>query len=290
MNTKDLICFETVYMEKSINQAAKKLYITPQGLSKIVKNIENELDTQLFKRTPQGVIPTQSAHFLYGKAEILKNQFEEIEYGVRQLENKRKILRIGCAMGVLNVLPIYGIFSFMEKYPELEVQWCEYSNQEVKNKVKSSEIDIGFIVGDYGDDELVKIKVTSRKVLLLVYKGHPLYNQTKVKLLMLKGEKLIIMNEHFHVYHEFQRKCLENDYVPHIISKTGDSMFLHIMCKQKMGLAVVTDFVIEDLKLEDMKALSFEEDIRWDVYCIHKENSQCLSNINKFKKHIKALL
>ena len=33
MNIKDLKCFEAVYEQKSINKAAKQLYITPQGLA-----------------------------------------------------------------------------------------------------------------------------------------------------------------------------------------------------------------------------------------------------------------
>jgi len=37
MNTKDLISFLQVCQDGSITKAAKALYITPQGLSKIIK-------------------------------------------------------------------------------------------------------------------------------------------------------------------------------------------------------------------------------------------------------------
>ena len=55
MNTKDLKCFQTVYEEGSIHQAARKLYITPQGLSKNIRLLENELGAQLFERTKKGL-------------------------------------------------------------------------------------------------------------------------------------------------------------------------------------------------------------------------------------------
>lgn len=55
MNVKDLKSFEAVYEERGINQAAQKLFITPQGLSRNIKMLESELDTVLFERTKQGV-------------------------------------------------------------------------------------------------------------------------------------------------------------------------------------------------------------------------------------------
>ncbi|MCA5959357.1 LysR family transcriptional regulator [Blautia sp. RD014234] len=47
MNTKDLKCFEAVYQEKSISRAARRLYITPQGLGKNIRTLEAELETVL---------------------------------------------------------------------------------------------------------------------------------------------------------------------------------------------------------------------------------------------------
>lgn len=97
MNTRDLKCFEAVYEERSINKAAKRLYISPQGLSKIIMALEEELHTVLFERTKQGVHPTQSAVFLYDRAEKVIREFDEIENQIRQMENQNKVLRIGCA-------------------------------------------------------------------------------------------------------------------------------------------------------------------------------------------------
>lgn len=51
MNIDDLKCFEAVYREGSIHKAAKHLFITPQGLGKNIRNLENELGTLLFLRS-----------------------------------------------------------------------------------------------------------------------------------------------------------------------------------------------------------------------------------------------
>ena len=69
MNTKILKCFQTVYEEKNLGRAARRLYITPQGLSKNIRQLEEELGSSLFLRTAQGMEPTEGGHFLYEKSE-----------------------------------------------------------------------------------------------------------------------------------------------------------------------------------------------------------------------------
>ncbi|MEY8353344.1 LysR family transcriptional regulator [Lachnospiraceae bacterium 54-53] len=123
MNTKDLKSFRAVYEEPSINQAAKKLFITPQGLSRNIRALETELYTVLFERTRQGVKPTESACLLYGRAEGLVRQLKAVENGNRQLKNKGIVLRIGCACGVFNVLPFRLVQRFTEENSRIRVEW-----------------------------------------------------------------------------------------------------------------------------------------------------------------------
>ena len=59
MDTKDIRSFRLVYEERSINQAAKQLFITPQGLSRIIHKLEEELQIVLFERTKGGMVPTE---------------------------------------------------------------------------------------------------------------------------------------------------------------------------------------------------------------------------------------
>ena len=90
MNIDDLKCFEAVYREGSIHKAAKHLFITPQGLGKNIRNLENELGTLLFLRSKKGVEPTQSSHFLYQRTGKIMEMMEEVIGGIKQLEEWTK--------------------------------------------------------------------------------------------------------------------------------------------------------------------------------------------------------
>ena len=188
MNVKDLKSFEAVYEERGINQAAQKLFITPQGLSRNIKMLESELDTVLFERTKQGVRPTESAELLHERAGILIREFEEIRNGIQQLKNEKRLLRIGCACGVFNVLSFPVIQRFIDENPEISVEWCEYSNQEVKERLKDSTIEYGFVVGAWKEDGVKNRRLAGCRVCLLVYEGHPFYDLEEVTIDMVRGE------------------------------------------------------------------------------------------------------
>jgi len=103
MDTKDLRFFRQVYEERSINKASKLLFITPQGLSKNIHHLEEELGACLFERTSNGMVPTESGTYLYENSTPLLEHFDEIMIGLRQIQDQK--LKIGFSCGVLNIFP-----------------------------------------------------------------------------------------------------------------------------------------------------------------------------------------
>lgn len=47
MDTRDIRCFRLVYEACIINKAASQLFINVQGLSRIIRNLESELQVEL---------------------------------------------------------------------------------------------------------------------------------------------------------------------------------------------------------------------------------------------------
>lgn len=85
MDIRDLKIFQMIASEKSVSKASKKLYMTPQGVSKVLKNLETEMGSQLFVRDKNGMRLTESGECFL----IYANQDIEDYYEV-----KREILHI----------------------------------------------------------------------------------------------------------------------------------------------------------------------------------------------------
>lgn len=54
MDIHDLKIFLMIAQEGSVSKASKILYMTPQGTSKVLKNLETEMGCQLFIRVSPG--------------------------------------------------------------------------------------------------------------------------------------------------------------------------------------------------------------------------------------------
>lgn len=290
MDIKGLKCFVAVFEEKSINQAAQKLFITSQGLSRIIKNIENELEVSLFDRNQKGVFPTESAVFLYERVNLLINQLEDIQNGIRQLEEKDKKLRIACARGVLNALSFQLILDFIKDNQNIEVEWGEYANNEVKSMVASYKADVGLVVGESDTEIMAQKKLASRDITLIIYEDHPLYDREEVSIAELKDEKIIILNEKFQVYHAFSYCCVKNGFEPIIVGKTVDSNFLLKLCKLKVGIGVLIDFSTDDFNLSGVRVVKLKEKLTWDIYHICNKRNQSYSTIKTFLKYLESAI
>ena len=286
MDVKELKCFAAVYEERRINKAAGKLFITSQGLGKVIQKLEEELNITLFERSKKGVVPTEGAVFLYGKAKQMLELVREMEQGIRQIKMKDHTLRLACARGVLNALSFSLISDFMESCPSLHVEWAEFSNREVKEKVEDLEADVGIVVGRTPSGRIDERKIASRDIRLIIYEGHPLYRRDRVGVEELKGEKIVILNEQFQVFHTFRELCKQCGFEPDVAAKTVDSSFLFQLCKGKVGIGVVIDFSTENFRMDGVKVVSLQERVSWDIYRICQKSCKNFENIQAFDGYL----
>ena len=286
MDIKDLKCFAAVYEERSINRAAGKLFITSQGLGKVIHKLEEELDITLFERSKKGVVPTQGAVFGYLKSKVIQTVAHEKEHGIPPNKRKNKTLRLACARGVLNALSFSLVSGFIAACPQLHVEWAEYSNREVKEKVEEQEEDLGIVVGKTPSVHLEERKIASRDIRLIVYEGHPLYGRKAVSARELEGERIVILNEQFQVFHTFRELCKQYGFEPNVAAKTVDSSFLFQMCQGKAGIGVVIDFSTDHFRMDGVRIVELEEKVSWDIYRICRKSCRNFENIRAFDSYL----
>jgi len=288
MNTKDFYYFQMVYETQSINNAAKKLFISPQGLGKIIKNLEEEYDTTFFTRTQNGVLPTESAHVFYKWSKKITSEITWMEDEISQVKKKKQVIRIGCANGVLKVIPLEVILQFAQKNPDVIVEWNEYQNDTVIQKIISSEIEYGLVVGTCGEKELVQKKIHQSNIVLLVYETHPFYDYQYVTLDMLQNEDIVIMNEQFNIYEDFMNACRIQGFHPKIKVKTMDGGTLYHLCAQKIGVAIAPDFA--DEQVNGVHAIQFREPYHWNIYGTCRKSRVEDTLLKKFESCLKPII
>ena len=101
MDLKELEYFKMVCEQKSITKAAHALYMTPQGLSRIIKNIENEMEATLLNRTASGISLTRSGEYLYKHLTDFLGPYRMVCSEIRCMEQQEK--------HEIDLLSAYGI-------------------------------------------------------------------------------------------------------------------------------------------------------------------------------------
>ena len=122
MDTKMLEAFVRLYEKRSLRQAAEQLYISPQGLSRLLQNLEIELDVILFTRTPRGMEPTAAGEYLYQQAGALLRQHRQLTQSLQRIGGRETDLSFVCSYGVLNALPYALLQEFQAENPSFTIK------------------------------------------------------------------------------------------------------------------------------------------------------------------------
>lgn len=265
MDTKELRFFRQVYEEQSINKASKLLFITPQGLSKVIHHLEEELGVSLFERSANGMRPTESGTYLYENSTQLLEQFDEIMIGIQQIQDRNQKLKIGFSCGVLNVFPFQKLEEYQKQHSHIQLQWEEAVNQEIIHKVRQGSLDIGFVIGQITAQELWQQEMLCKKMNVIVYEGHPFYERKSLSIEDLKGESLVTLNEKYYSYHSLLERCRDFGFTPTIVAKTMESQVIYHFCRQRIGLGIDADIHQDKIMLSGLRLIELRDSIPWKI-------------------------
>ncbi|WML32570.1 LysR family transcriptional regulator [Clostridium sp. OS1-26] len=148
MDIKQLKYFLQVCKHKSFSKAAKEIYITQQGLSKAISNLEEELQYPLFYNTTKGIRITKYGEYLQRQSEHIVQEFDLILEGLNKMANINEgTLRACFSFGVLNALSPDIIPGFCEAYPNIELIVKTYPDSICEEVVMNENVDLALSIG-----------------------------------------------------------------------------------------------------------------------------------------------
>lgn len=261
MDTKMLEAFVKLYEKRSLRQAAEQLYVSPQGLSRLLQNLEGELDVMLFTRTPRGMEPTAAGEHLYRQADVLLRQHRQLAQDIQRIGGRGTDLSFVCSYGVLNALPYVLLQEFQAENPSFTIKWREFPDRQAEQLLLDDRYELGlFVLGrdGFGDGYAVT-ELFSRRIVLLAYEGHPLYDARSVRFDQLRNEPIIMEGSDFWVFDFFRERCISHGFCPNIVAETGDISFCHKLCSMGQGLGISVDFIADFIQIPNLRMIPFED-------------------------------
>lgn len=151
--------FDAVARQGSFNKAAQQLHLTPSAISHAIAVMEEELGFALFTRGKSGVTMTTYGSSLYPAIRAVLNSDEALKQSVARLNGLEKgKVKLGTFNSICAcVLP--GLLkSFQNLYPQIEVEVFQGTYDDVKEWLRSGQVDIGFLSSSCAEEfELTEI-------------------------------------------------------------------------------------------------------------------------------------
>ena len=145
-------------------QAARKLRLTPSGVSKLISRLETRLGSRLINRTTRKLTLTEEGQAFYQRAVRILGEMEEAEREAASGAAPRGRLTVNCNIpfGMLHVLPL--IPRFLERHPEITL---DLVLTDTLIDLMQERADIAIRVGPLKASRLVARKLgTSRMVVV----------------------------------------------------------------------------------------------------------------------------
>jgi DNA-binding transcriptional LysR family regulator len=286
VDIKQLKYFVEIYECKNYSDAAKKLYITPQGLSMAITRLEAELGFRLFYRSSNILMLTETGEQLLPRAREIIKQFDDCKHFFELKKRNEETIRIGCAFGAMPEFAGSLIFEFTQKFPQYQIVIDEFSDIACEEAVKNQLVELGFGLGPIDHKIFESYPMFSRQICLLVHSSHPLAKKEHVSAEVLKSFPIMIMNEESKTYRILISYCQKLGFEPRIIYKSGDVISIHRLVNANKGVGISVVSVAADIQHPNVRAIPFDDkSLVWSAYLIKKRGVQLSAPVKKFEQY-----
>ena len=148
----------------SFSKTAEFTYTTQSSISKSIKKLEEELNTQLFYRKPHGIELTEEGKSVLYYVEKAYGNLLIAERIVKETDNlERGKLNIGLPSYISSFYFMDKIIDFYKKYPNIEITLINGNRESLLDLLNKHQIDFFIysspIIEDIKDDDIEVVKL-----------------------------------------------------------------------------------------------------------------------------------
>lgn len=229
----------------SFSKAARNLFISQSAVSQAIRQLEKELNTQLFIRQSKGVTLTKEGTLLHqniSHALMLITNVENTLFNQQELKTGELIIGASDTLAQNFIMPY--LVSFHHRYPNITIKMVNRTSNEIIELLKHHQIEIGFINTPFNDEAL---SVHHCLEIHDIFVSHQPYHHT-MTLQELSQQSLILLensaSSRQYVDHHFAKHGI----VLQPIIELGSHDLLLEAAKNNLGIScVIEEFSIEEI-------------------------------------------
>ena len=239
MELKQIEFFLKLYEELNFTKASNALFISQQGLSKSINNLEKELGIPLFTRNTKEMKPTVHGHRLYHRfkdvAASVKNVYTEVE-SIKNSHNGE--VHFILSKGSMYYVPMEFMIEFQKEYPDIRIIYEEVGEQEADSLLKTKEWDVGILTEPVNDRDFYQCTLFSENLRAFMHKDHPFAKEEVFRFEYLDKEHLLFFPTDYKIRAAFDISCAKRHIHPEIMFETPNPVYLYPLIDRNVGITI----------------------------------------------------
>lgn len=282
----------------SISEAAQQLFITQPSLSNAIKELENELGIEIFRRSPKGITLTADGSEFLSYARQVVEQAELLE---RRYTNKKPSRQL-CSVSTQHYA--FAVNAFVNLIKTLDADEYEFTLRETRtyeiiDDVRNFRSEVGMIyLNGFNEKVLKKLLRESRLVFeslfvarphVFISAAHPLAKKPLITLDELEAYPCLTFEQGEYNSFYFSEEILSTLHHRKAIH-VSDRATLFNLAIGLNGYTISTGVLSSDLNGENIVSVPLESEETMNVGIIYSEISKLSRFAQSYIEELKRLI
>lgn len=274
MEIKNLITFVRLTEVQNFSKTAEQLGYSQSAVTMQIKQMEAELQTQLFERIGKHVKLTQAGERLLPYALKILDSVRKAEGIVQEPERISGKLRIGTSESyVTSILPPV-IMEFSEICPHVEIITDTALVQELFTMLRQNDVDIIYFLDQkIYFPEWVKVLEQPEHIFFVASSDSELAGKKRISIEQLLQEPLCLTEKGISYRYALEQSLAEKGYELHPFWEVGNTdVIIRFLLKNK-GISFLPEYTVQDyIQNGQLTVLDTEceEFVMWSQLVYHR--------------------
>lgn len=252
---------------RSMQEAARKEYISQPNLSSAIKALEDEIGVQLFERSRCGVALTNAGREFISYARQVLEQYQLMENKYISKENNKIEFNVSTQH---YTFAVNAFINTIRKYNQEKYKFSiiETQTRKVIDDVKSLRSDIGVIafnsynrkilMKQFEESNLVFREIMQRETYVYLWKEHPLAHEEKLSLEQLEDYPCMVFEQGDNTSFYFTEEAFGTYQYPRLIQSNDRATSMELIIGLN-GYAIGTGLLRDSVNGKDYLAIPLQE-------------------------------
>ncbi len=237
--------------------AAENCCITQPTLSMQIQKLEEELEVKIFDRSKQPVIPTEIGEEIIAQSRVILKESKRIkEIITTKKDEKSGELRLGIIPTLAPYLLPLFLQNFLKKYPLVKVKITELTTDDLLEKLKKNQIDVGLLITPTNDENINEYPLFYEEFVVYTSKTNKIYKKNYVLAEDIDINSLWLLEEGHCFRSQIMNICeLRKASISEINCEyeAGSIETLKKIVQTNNGMTILPELATHDLTIEQLK-------------------------------------